>query len=273
MMTHKAETTRAEAKRLPHTLNPDRPSPVMRRLVPMEAERLRRHLLRMPPGDRRLQYGRAVGDDFIDAYAARFDWLRGVAVGVFDEGELVASGLLTPVDADLPPALAHGKAAGLGSLLRSVMPAGTASLSIAVEPAYQGCGLGRSLTRRLLLAAQNRFIAKVYVLCTAENTAMRHLAETLGGQTDVFREETESLFSLPWPSAASFGAEAAYDAEGWAKAALQASPAPEWGVLLDLAPPEGYGAPYGSGLGSSGFGDMVKMTWGPFFAPFAQRAP
>ncbi len=163
--------------------------PVIRRLWPMEADALRRHLCRLDRDDRTLRFGRPVTNRFIQTYVDRIDWLRDIVIGVVVDGELRASGILTPLGWRLP---LEGSAA------------------VAVETDLQGFGMGSALTERLLQIGRNRLMKRVYMLCLVKNERMFKIAEKYGGTVDKFRDDTsEAQFDLSAPTPVTVVREAA----------------------------------------------------------------
>ncbi|WP_422006626.1 GNAT family N-acetyltransferase [Pyruvatibacter mobilis] len=162
--------------------------PVIRRIWPLEADSFRRHLCRLSREDRILRFGRPVTNRYIQSYVDRIDWFRDIVIGAVVDGNIKASGILTPIGWRLP---LEGSAA------------------VAVESEMQGYGLGSELTKRLLTIGRNRFMSRVYMLCLVKNERMYKIAEKYGGVVDKFRDETvEAQFDLSRPTAATITREA-----------------------------------------------------------------
>ncbi|GGD16695.1 hypothetical protein GTQ45_06285 [Pyruvatibacter mobilis] len=162
--------------------------PVIRRIWPLEADSFRRHLCRLSREDRILRFGRPVTNRYIQSYVDRIDWFRDIVIGAVVDGNIKASGILTPIGWRLP---LEGSAA------------------VAVESEMQGYGLGSELTKRLLTIGRNRFMSRVYMLCLVKNERMYKIAEKYGGVVDKFRDETvEAQFDLSRPTAATMTREA-----------------------------------------------------------------
>jgi len=62
------------------------------------------------------------------------------------------------------------------SELRLLEHAGDAEAALSVERAWQSRGVGTALLERVLLAARNRQVGRLHMLCLAENRRMQHLA-------------------------------------------------------------------------------------------------
>lgn len=203
------------------------PSIVIRRLWPAETPLLTSHLCRLHGNDRRWRFGRSVSDDFIADYVGRLRLVTNPVFGLFAGETLRGAGLLEAIDWRWPL---------------------SASAWLSVEGRYQGRGQGHALLSRLLNAARNRMISQLYVLCPADNHAMRRLAEHFGGTTDVFRDETESRFTLGPPNPATVALEAM--AEMQAMTHLWASHGPYWSLvpIADRSKTKAHGSQTGSAL-------------------------
>ena len=162
--------------------------PVIRRIWPLEADALRRHLCRLSREDRILRFGRPVTNRFIQTYVDRIDWFRDIVIGAVIDGDVKASGILTPIGWRLP---LEGSAA------------------VSVETDLQGYGLGSELTKRMLTIGRNRFMSRIYMLCLVKNERMYRIAEKFGGEVDRFRDETvEAQFDLSRPTVSTITTEA-----------------------------------------------------------------
>src|SRR4029453_1278104 len=60
--------------------------------------------------------------------------------------------------------------------LRLLDRAGDAEAAFSIESAWQGQGVGTALLERVLLAARNRQVERLHMLCLAENRRMQQLA-------------------------------------------------------------------------------------------------
>lgn len=114
------------------------------------------HLLRLSPACRRSRFGNLVGDDFIEAYAARFDVSNTLRVGCFIDGVLSAS--------------AEVRSFGAGWTE-------DAEIAFTVEERWQGLGLGAALMTAVLAHARRLCVRRAHLICSAKNVAMQRLAE------------------------------------------------------------------------------------------------
>jgi RimJ/RimL family protein N-acetyltransferase len=127
----------------------------IRRLWPTETDKFRDHLLRLDPESRRLRFAHSVSDDFIEAYASRMT----------EYGSLVYGHLV------------GGKVRGAAELRRLGDAWGEeAEAAFSVEKPYQDHGVGTDLMGRVVRAARNRNIRRLYMSCLAENARMQAIA-------------------------------------------------------------------------------------------------
>jgi len=125
----------------------------VRKLWVGEAELYRQHLLRLDAESRRSRFGGAVSDEFVRRYAEP-SALNGVIIyGFFVDGML------------------RGAAE-----LRLLEHACEAEAALSVERAWQSRGAGTALLKRVLLAARNRQIKQLHMICLAGNPRMQQLA-------------------------------------------------------------------------------------------------
>jgi GNAT superfamily N-acetyltransferase len=150
-----------------------------RRLHSAERGKIRDHLLRLDPADRRLRFCAAVGDAYVERYSATTLATGDLALGYFIDGKLRALGELR-----------HE-----GDLWRK-----TAEIAITVEKPWQNQGLGTELLRELVELAQNRAIRAVHLFCLVDNERMRHLASKLGGRLSIAEGEVEAELEPPFPT-------------------------------------------------------------------------
>jgi RimJ/RimL family protein N-acetyltransferase len=128
---------------------------ITRRLWPTETDKFRDHLLRLDPETRRMRFAHSVSDDFIDEYAGRMTGYGSLVYGHLVEGQV----------------------RGAGELRRLGDTWGEeAEAAFSVERRYQGHGVGTDLVGRVVRAARNRNIRRLYMSCLAENAKMQAIA-------------------------------------------------------------------------------------------------
>jgi len=127
-----------------------------RKLYATEYHRYRDHLLRLDADSRRMRFGMQVDDAFITDYALRLNDLKSIVYGHIVDGQVRAAAELRPL---------------------AVNVNGEAEAAFSVEKDWQDSGIGTDLLGRLVRAARNRSINRVYMNCLAENRKMQAVAK------------------------------------------------------------------------------------------------
>jgi RimJ/RimL family protein N-acetyltransferase len=166
---------------------------VYRKLHPFERWRLAEHLVRLSPEDRRRRFFAGVGDEAIGRHCRRIDWLGAVVIGFFEDGVLRGAAELSLETTKLPFA---------------------GELALSVESAWQNQGVGTELVRRALLAAGNRGVASLQMVCLAENQRVQRIAQKHAQRLASAGGETEAALAVPLPTQLSLVAEAVEDGIG-----------------------------------------------------------
>jgi len=173
---------------------------IVRRLWPTETDKFCDHLLRLDKESRRLRFAHSVSDSFIEEYASRMSEFGSLVYGNFVEG----------------------KVRGAAELRRLGDTWGEeAETAFSVEKAYQDHGVGTDLMGRVVRAARNRRIRRLYMSCLAENARMQAIAKK---HEAVLRFEYGEVIGeiLPAvPNYFSLMAEAAEDRVGFMIAVLE----------------------------------------------------
>ncbi|NNF76631.1 MAG: GNAT family N-acetyltransferase [Rhizobiales bacterium] len=175
-------------------------SPVIRRLWPTDQDQISIHFSRLNDQARRLRFGGAVSDEFVEQYAGRLNQLGSVLYGAFPDGELRALGELRGLLDDWPA---------------------TAEAAFSVQEPWQDQGLGAALMDRVVAAAQNRGVKSLHMICLRENEKMRHLALKHDAILHFNRYEIDAELERPWPTPFSLAEEIADDARGFVQAILR----------------------------------------------------
>jgi GNAT superfamily N-acetyltransferase len=129
---------------------------IIRRLWPTETDKFRDHLLRLDKDSRRLRFAHSVSDAFVEDYASR----------MAEYGSLVYGHVV------------DGKVRGAAELRRLGDGWGEeAEAAFSVEKAYQDNGVGSDLMGRVVRAARNRRVRRLYMSCMAENAKMQVIAK------------------------------------------------------------------------------------------------
>ena len=131
-----------------------------RKLLPGELARVTEHLLRLDPQSRADRFSGQISDQSIMSYVQGIDLSRDLMLVWFVEGELRATAHL--------------------ALTRAFWPR-EAELALTVEAPWQDQGIGTELCREALIAARNRMIGRVWLVCLMENRRMQRIVRKLEG--------------------------------------------------------------------------------------------
>lgn len=126
-----------------------------RKLYATEYDRYRDHLLRLDADSRRMRFGMAVNDSFIKDYTRRLIDLKSIVYAHIVDNEVRAAAELRPLGINMQ---------------------GEAEAAFSVEKDWQDSGIGTDLLGRVVRAARNRSITRVYMNCLAENRKMQAVA-------------------------------------------------------------------------------------------------
>lgn len=127
----------------------------IRKLWPTDTESFRDHLLRLDKESRRMRFAHGVSDAFIIDYAGRMHEMGSIIYGFLESGRLRAAAELRK----------------LGNRWDH-----EAEAAFSVERTWQNQGLGTVLMGRVIRAARNRGIRRLFMSCLAENEKMRAIA-------------------------------------------------------------------------------------------------
>ena len=129
---------------------------IIRRLWPTETDKFRDHLLRLDKDSRRLRFAHGVSDAFIEDYASRMTEYGSLVYGHVVDGQVRGAAELRRLGD------------GWGE---------EAEAAFSVEKAYQDNGVGSDLMGRVVRAARNRRVRRLYMSCLAENAKMQVIAK------------------------------------------------------------------------------------------------
>jgi len=135
--------------------------PQIRRLSAPDRQAFRDHLNRLDPDSLRQRFGMPVNNGFIDTYATTAARIDTLIFGCFINGEMRAAAELRNV--------AEG-------------PNQSAEAAFSVEKTWQARGLGTALMARIVAAAQNRGIRRLFMIFLSENDRMRRVANRFGAK-------------------------------------------------------------------------------------------
>lgn len=168
----------------------------IRKLWVADTAAFKDHLMRLDPQTRRNRFGMAASDEFVARYAETSFALDTLIHGVFVGGDLV----------------------GVGELRSLGRSRTEAEAAFSVETDWQGRGFGQRLMDRVLLAARNRRIERLYMNCLASNGQMQRLARRAGADLEYEGGDVVGLVVPQTPTPASWLREAVRDGYGWASA-------------------------------------------------------
>ncbi|MAU95739.1 MAG: GNAT family N-acetyltransferase [Fulvimarina sp.] len=157
----------------------------VRRLHPDERDLVRQHLERLDPVSRRLRFGNCVNDAFIERYAGTSLDPGGVVLALFVEGVV----------------------RGVAELHFTSRSGDEAEVAFSIEPDHQGLGHGTHLFGRILDAARNRGVRRLWLTCLAENRRILAIARKFGARVTVIGDEATAEFADQHPGPGSLSRE------------------------------------------------------------------
>lgn len=172
---------------------------VIRQLRKSDQLAITRHFLRLDEATLNMRFGGSVSQIFVRQYADRVLKMDAVVFGAFFDQDL------------------HGLAE-LRRLPTSI-PA-TAEAAFSVEREWQNRGVGKSLVKRTIAAAQNRGIKALHMMCLPENERMQHIAAKQSAVLNFDPAQTEATLQTPWPTPRSIAEEFMGETKGFVNAML-----------------------------------------------------
>jgi RimJ/RimL family protein N-acetyltransferase len=172
----------------------------VRKLWFTETEKFQDHMLRLDVESRRMRFGMAVDDDFIRKYASQINRFRSVVYGFFMERDMCAAAELRMIGDSW-----HGEA----------------EAAFSVEPDYQNSGVGTELLGRIILAARNRGVDRLFMNCLTENRRMQRVAKKYEAELYFDHGEVIGQLKPAFPTPASLWSEAMDNGSGFVMAVLE----------------------------------------------------
>jgi GNAT superfamily N-acetyltransferase len=172
----------------------------IRKMWPTETDKFRDHLLRLDKESRRLRFAHGVSDAFIEDYAKRMNEMGSLIFALIIDGEVRAAAELRKL----------GDSWGED-----------AEAAFSVEKPYQDLGIGSELMGRVIRAARNRGIHRLYMSCLAENTKMQSIARKYDAELRFEYGEVIGEILPDTPNYLSILAEAVEDRVGFMLALLE----------------------------------------------------
>jgi GNAT superfamily N-acetyltransferase len=164
-----------------------------------ECDKFRDHLLRLDKDSRRMRFGMAVSDAFILDYSSRLCEMRGVIYGFFIDHEMRAAAEMRQI----------GDSWSLD-----------AEGAFSVEHEYQNRGIGTELLGRIIRAARNRGVGRLYMNCLAENHKMQRICRKYEAELVFDHGEVVGRVIPALPTYISLWEEAVDDSNGFVMAVL-----------------------------------------------------
>jgi RimJ/RimL family protein N-acetyltransferase len=172
---------------------------IVRKMWLTETEKFRNHLLRLDEYSRRMRFGMAADDAFIENYASRIKDMQSLVYGCFIDGEMRGAAELRHIGDTWRP---------------------DAEAAFSVEPEHQNRGLGAELLGRVIRAARNRGIDRIYMNCLAENQKMQRLARKYEAELHFDHGEVVGKVVPSSPTYMTLWNEALEDSSGFVMAVL-----------------------------------------------------
>jgi GNAT superfamily N-acetyltransferase len=175
-----------------------KPQGFIRKLYPTDLPAFREHLLRLDADTRHSRFGMGASDSFVSDYADRCFALVGVTFGYFEDGMIRGAAELRDMGHDGQ----DGEAA------------------FSIENGWRGRGLGTALFKRVIRAARNRRMKRLYASCLTHNRAMQALARKFEAELTFDSGDVIGVLNADEATAESRFSEALDDANGFATAVL-----------------------------------------------------
>jgi GNAT superfamily N-acetyltransferase len=142
----------------------------IRRMWSQESDKFRDHLLRLDRESRRMRFGLAVSDAFITDYASRTGEMKCLVYGFFVDGQMRAAAEMRQIGEDWST---------------------DAEGAFSVEHDYQNRGIGTEMLGRIIRAARNRGVSRLYMNCLAENHKMQRICRKF--EADLYFDHGEVI--------------------------------------------------------------------------------
>jgi len=175
-----------------------KPQGFIRKLYPTDLPAFRDHLLRLDADTRHSRFGMGASDSFVSDYADRCFALVGVTFGYFEDGMIRGAAELRDMGHDGQ----DGEAA------------------FSIENGWRGRGLGTALFKRVIRAARNRRMKRLYASCLTHNRAMQALARKFEAELTFDSGDVIGVLNADEATVESRFSEALDDANGFATAVL-----------------------------------------------------
>ena len=169
----------------------------IRRVWSQETDKFRDHLLRLDRESRRMRFGLAVSDAFITDYASRTGEMKCIVYGCFVDGQMRAAAEMRQIGEDWST---------------------DAEGAFSVEHDYQNRGIGTEMLGRIIRAARNRGVSRLYMNCLAENHKMQRICRKFEAELHFDHGEVVGRVLPALPTYLSLWEEAVDDTNGFVMA-------------------------------------------------------
>lgn len=174
--------------------------PEIRRLWRSDLPALADHFRRLDFATRRLRFGGAVKDRFVEDYAREILSFESIIFGAIIDEELRGVAELRGLVDSWPR---------------------SAELALSVEPAWQDGGIGDALLTRIIASAQNRGVATIHMLCLRENRRMQSLAKKHSAVLNYSLGDVQAKLRPSWPTPISIFEEVCGNTRSFLEAVFQ----------------------------------------------------
>ena len=174
----------------------------IRKVWPTESKKFRDHLMRLDAQSRRLRFGNAVSDDFINKYASQITLDKAIVFAFIIQGEIRSAAELRK----------------LGSRWGD-----EAEAAFSVEAEFQNQGVGTELMAYIIRSARNRGVERLWMSCLAENMKMRAIARKHDASLEFTSGDVYGEITASSPDIFSVTSEALDDRIGFVLAAMDLS--------------------------------------------------
>lgn len=171
----------------------------IRKMWSQESDKFRDHLLRLDRDSRQTRFGMAVSDGFISDYASHIGEASGLVYGFFVDGEMRGAAELRQIGDEWSE---------------------DAEGAFSVEREFQNRGVGTQLLARLIRAARNRGIGRLYMNCLAENHRMQRISRKFDAELHFDHGEVVGRILPAVPTYLSLWQEALDDSNDFVMAVL-----------------------------------------------------
>jgi GNAT superfamily N-acetyltransferase len=154
------------------------------------------HLLRLDRQSRHARFGGTVSDEFVRYYVNGSICIDAVLHGFFIDGVLRGVAELRPVSST------------------------EAEVALSIERAWWGQGVGSTLLAHTLLAARNRGMRRLHMICAGDNQRMHRVARKFDAELTFHCGSVIGEIELPGPTPLTMMQEIVADVPGWAAAIL-----------------------------------------------------